>query len=85
MSDDSVALLQMLAGDSPLDAETIRDGFMWAVRAWDAKSYLALLTATVTVAQDFSPAPGARLRPCATESKAPGARLRPCATESKAL
>lgn len=44
MSDDSAALLQMLASDRSLDTETIRDGFMRAVRAWDAKAFLALLT-----------------------------------------
>lgn len=44
MSDDSTVLSEMLATDGPLDTETIRDGFMRSVRAWDAKALLALLT-----------------------------------------
>ena len=44
MSDDSAALLEMLASDGPLDTETIRDGFMRSVCAWDSKALAALLT-----------------------------------------
>jgi tetratricopeptide (TPR) repeat protein len=44
MSDDAAALLRMLAMDHPLDTETIRDGFMRSVRAWDTEAQSTLLT-----------------------------------------